>query len=443
MYDMPGRVYFRVLFHFYNNTDVDSGSPGLNDTDFADSSFDAFSGLLAPVWLGLSEASQNRIEKISSGQIMADIEAYWNSNTAFSYLMINGEQQRARNLKDFVELLSNINTQSPWYFQKITGIDTAVDRQVATNEDFQFKAERDKITIETLDDSYDQRIGTLLDLYRSVVWSWETKRVMIPANLRKFDMTIIAFQLPLRGRHVSRNKLSMTTAERRSDSKSSIGSLSLLAGPSGLTVFDSTNNYSAPVASYKAYEFHGCEFDYNSSKSGQAEVNNIEGTVPKYNIDIFYDDMYEIRWNEFMGRFATDLMDDTQPISINSSFKPNTTTDSELDTPIPPSYQSPDTSVVGQLVGAGMSYVTHKATELYLGNLYGLSISKIGSQLNQLASGDLWATVGNVSQYISQIKGVNSAKSSSIGENICPKPDSSERIRNLGNIFRSNTALNS
>lgn len=105
---------------------------------------------------------------------------------------MNDDKIRAGYVVDFVQLLSNINSTSPWYFQSIKGLDAALQRNIY-NEEFQVTAQREKITIECLEDAYDQRIGTLLDLYRAIVWSWETKRETLPINLRKFDMTVILF----------------------------------------------------------------------------------------------------------------------------------------------------------------------------------------------------------------------------------------------------------
>jgi hypothetical protein len=450
MYDMPGQVFFRILFHFYNNSDDLVPQPGTGDTLSTGSTQGTLTGLLAPVWINLGDTLTTEVAKNK-------LEELWNHNTAFSYLMINNEIERAKNLKRFVELLSNINSQSPWYFQSVKGLDTAVERQIVTG-DFQLKEERDKITIECLDDSYDQRIGTLLDLYRSVVWSWETKREVVPRNLRKFDMTVIEFQLPLRGLHVSRKSNPMTDSERRATSKKSEGSLSVLAGPGGLTVFNAQDGTSAPVASYKAFEFHGCEIDYNSSRSGVAELSNEQGTVPKYSIDINYDDMYEIRFNEFMGAYASDLMGDTSPVAIvgdestpkylakESSSKETNESEQIADSPsneLPSvktaTYTEPGTTWVDQLIGAGKSIISSKLNSIYLGNLNGISISRIEQQAGNLK--DLWGTVGAIKSYTSKSSGGIGKADGNIFT------DSAQldvtHIKRLGNIFKSNTVLNS
>lgn len=553
MFDMPGQVFFRVLFHFNNDSDVMIGAPGVQGADIAGSANNSFNGLIGPSWLQFGDIKVSDIQ--SSAQQSLDL--LWAHSTAFNYFILNNDLQRAANTKKFVELLSSISANSPWYFQNIKGLDTAIERQVA-NGDFMFKDERDKITIECLDDSYDQRIGTLLDLYRSIVWSWETKRIMLPSNLRKFDMTIIAFQMPIDGMHIARRKqftstnkilpmqrtgrYPMTDVEVRGTKLSNTGLSELAVTTDGLTViYDGNPGNRAPVASYKAWEFHGCEIDYNSSKSGWSDLSNSEGTIPKFNIDIFFDDMYEIRFNEFLMQHISDLNGDNAPVIINSESEVNQSfyemeqqlaeameklnentklskewaemkpeereklteeqrnkygsamvgtwygegsyrnvdklskeldamevaTASSLELPnitavvpvpgttIPISTQSQPnvrnifngkpsrgSGIIDQIIGHGQAWLETKLKKVYLGNMNGLSLSKVRQQVETAIDGDLFATAANVANYV---RGNYKGDGGQLGENIFPAPTGSDRDRiiSLGNIFKANTALNS
>ena len=559
LFDMPGQVFFRVLFHFNNDSDVMIGAPGVQGADIAGSANNSFNGLIGPSWLQFGDIAVSSIQ----ANAQQSLNALWAHSTAFNYFILNNDIQRAANTKKFVELLSSISANSPWYFQNIKGLDTAIERQVA-NGDFMFKEERDKITIECLDDSYDQRIGTLLDLYRSIVWSWETKRIMLPANLRKFDMTIIAFQMPIDGMHIARRKqfttsnmllpgnrigrCPMSDAEVRGDKMSNHGLSELAISKSGLTViYDGNPGNTAPVASYKAWEFHGCEIDYNSSKSGWSDLSNSEGTVPKFNIDIFFDDMFEIRFNEFLMQHVSDLNGDNAPVIINSESEANqsfydmemelaelmnsdaeeekkwraqikkdfddkwsgkdvgglsedekkqydadkksyeeakyvspnlpqiealskkidsvqVSTASSLELPrvtsvVPApdattsmSTQAPlngrniyngkpsrGSGIIDQIIGHGQAWLETKLKKVYLGNMNGLSLSKVRQQVETALDGDLFATAANVANYV---RGNYGGGSGQLGENIFPARTDQDRIVNLGNIFKANTALN-
>ena len=115
-------------------------------------------------------------------------------------------QERAELLVEFVNLLSNINSESPWYFDEISGLEAALERKSLTERDFKFEEQRQKISIKCKPDSFDDRIATLLDLYRSITYSWALKREVIPSNLRKFDMGIYIFSDPIIPIHNSPEK---------------------------------------------------------------------------------------------------------------------------------------------------------------------------------------------------------------------------------------------
>jgi hypothetical protein len=258
--DTPGQKYFKLFFYF-NNNDDDNINPV---------------GLLSPTWmLDLKE------------------EEWYLYQSAWTYLKLNCEDERADKLKLFVTLLSNINSQSPWYFSELSGLDSSINRKYVMEENFIVENKRPKISIKCLPDAYDDRIGTLLDLYRSIVWSWIQKKEMVPANLRKFDMGILVFETPTAPFHV----MTKSTNESKSqefaemDPNSSINS--------------SNSNYKT---SYKYYELHNCEFDYNSPASTTSSFNNKEGNQLEYTIDIHFDDCYETRYNESLLENLGDLL---------------------------------------------------------------------------------------------------------------------------------------
>lgn len=246
IYDVPGHSFFKILFHFFN------GDSEATNKDC---------GLLSPTWLNkdINESS------------------YFASDTAWAYLKNNYEDERASKLEKFITLLSNISSDCPWYFQEISGIDAVLERKQV--QDFKFDEERKRIEIKCLPDSHDQKIGTLLSLYRDIVWSWTMKREVLPANLRKFDMSLFIFESPVWGIH--RGLESAVLDER------------------------SKNNFSA---SYKLLEFHNCEFDYNSIKSGFSEFNNREGIQNSYTIGISFDDCYEHTYNHILMESIGDMI---------------------------------------------------------------------------------------------------------------------------------------
>lgn len=356
--DTPAHLYFKILFNFWNG-DIDN--PG--NKEFS-------GGLLSPTWITIGSDTD-----------------YYNYNSAWSYLKMNNENERAEKLEKFVELLSNINMKSPWYFQSIEGLDAARARN-APNGDVKFD-ERNKISIKCLKDSYDDRIGTLIDLYRDIVWSWSMKREVVPSNLRKFDMAIYIFSSPI------------------------------------FTIHDYSGNYASVgpigqyITSYKYLEFHNCEIDYNSGTSMYAGINNTEGVEPEYSIDIYYDDCYENRYNEYMMRNIGDMVAwDVASNTVNADGSNN-------DFLIESSPQTDDltheneinnrtfyydnnggilSKMVGDVINAGVDRLNEFITSKYLGNIYGFSLKKSITDINNVLDGKIFNTISAAKDFVDNVK---------------------------------------
>jgi hypothetical protein len=361
LYESPVNQYFKILFYFHNgDSDNEVGSDG---------------GLLAPTW-----------EK--------ELANYYQYNSAWSYLKLNGEEERAEKLQKFVRLLSNISSESPWYFSSVSGLDTALERSAGQNKEFKIDEDRKKISIKCLPDAFDTRIGTLLDLYRDIIWSWQTKREIIPSNLRKFDMAIYIFSDPIVNIH---------------QGQSEENSASLL---------DNSSNYKT---SYKYIEFHNCEIDYNSSKSAYSELNNTDGFQPEYTIDIYFDDAYEQRYNEFMLRTMGDMI--TYDYMVMEKSKSQSDSDISKLSERSDIYNSEGfiTNAMNELIGAGKSWLSNKITSIYLGNLFTISPKTALEQVKSLAAGQVFNTVNSVDDYLDVIQ------------------RKSDKVANLGNLFKANS----
>lgn len=363
LYETPINQYFKILFYFHNgDTDNEVGDNG---------------GLLAPTWeLNMSDN-------------------FYSYTSAWSYLKLNGEEERAEKLKKFVNLLSNISSESPWYFNTVSGVDEALNRPNAgQNKDFKIDEDRGKISIKCLPDAFDTRIGSLLDLYRDIVWSWQTKREILPANLRKFDMAIYIFSDPIVNIH-----------QGGSDE-------------SAANISDKSSNYKT---SYKYIEFHNCEIDYNSSKSAYGELNNTEGNQPEYTIDIFYDDAYEVRYNEFMLRTIGDMI--TYDIMSNQSSKAQTDSNTNELKSRSNAYTSEGFvhNALNELIGAGKSWISNKVTSVYLGNLFTVSPKNVLQQVKSAAAGQVFNTVNAVDDYIT----------------VTQEQKKKKKVSDLGNLFKT------
>lgn len=239
--------FFKILFYFFNEEEGEK----YRQVDWYNG---GSTGLLAPTWLDNPN------------------EDYYKYNSAWAYLKNNLEDERADVLERFVNLLSQISSESPWYFKQIDGIDDAL-----TRENFVVPEERKKITITCMNDPVDHRISSLLSMYRSIVWSHTRKCEVLPTNLRKFDMGLFVFSGLLNGLHVKHNKLTGTNSWYNIDDKD-------------------YNN----ASNYKYIEFINCEIALDSIKSGFSGLNNESGFEQEFKIDIYFDDCYENEYNPFI-----------------------------------------------------------------------------------------------------------------------------------------------
>ena len=267
-FDSPAALYYKIVFYFSDehgllglyNVTVDNTDPSVSQAANMSASF-----------TGSSETPQTIKNNVFR-------------NTAYNYLLLNDEMERAEYLKRFLILLSDISADSPWYFQEISGLDAALERKVFSDGEFKIEDKPKSITIKCLNDSYDNRIGTLLDLYRAACFSYQNKKEIVPANLRKFNMGILVFNAPIRGK----------------------------GGKSGdpnnmILIPDSQVSFYVP--SCKLIELRNCEFDYNSAKSAFGTLNTTqEAFEPQYTITINFDECYESRYNEIAQMVVTDFI---------------------------------------------------------------------------------------------------------------------------------------
>ena len=270
--DNPDLRFFKLLFYFYNDDESDN-----TRIDWFNG---GSSGLLAPTWL--ENPSQ---------------DDYYKYNSAWAYLKNNYEEERAVALKEFITLLSQISTQSPWYFKEISGVDEAL-----TREKWSVGDERKKISIKCLNDSVDRRIESLLSLYRSIVWSHSRKCEVLPANLRKFDMGLFVFSGLVNG--VTHNKTiqAPSTNIKVEDILKNGGTLENFNWKTMGDTGSPTSN-----APYKYIEFHNCEISMDSLKSGFGTISNESGMEPEFTIDIYFDDCYENEYNPYLLEYFGDF----------------------------------------------------------------------------------------------------------------------------------------
>ncbi len=108
--------------------------------------------------------------------------------------------KRADMLIQFRNLLNDLNTNSPWFFQSIEGLDQlekVVRPGFATQSEGTFNPQRTAnkiLTFNTLE-ALNLRMTALSDLYNQATFDYDNMRELIPRNLRKFTMYIFVQEI--------------------------------------------------------------------------------------------------------------------------------------------------------------------------------------------------------------------------------------------------------
>lgn len=279
--DNPAHLYFRIFFDF--NTGLLDAREDLGSV--SEITDDPNAGLSTYITQGATRINQpKRIH-----------------NSAINYLVLNNEWERADYLRSFINLLSNVSTYSPWYFQTIAGVDEALNRKEFVETNFSIGDDTKGITIECLPDAFDSRIGTLMDLYRAACFSYHLHKEIVPANLRKFNMYLYIFSTGIRGIH-SRTTVSQNISEKTEYISDATFDQHILPKKG------KTYNDELYVTSSKLIEFHECEFSYNSAATGYNTINDADGFEQKYTIGISYKYAMEQRYNEVLQRVIGDFV---------------------------------------------------------------------------------------------------------------------------------------
>ena len=188
------------------------------------------------------------------------------TNSAAKYLYSVRKYHKQEKPKDrinalykFASLLSYINTNAPWYFKGIKNLNNAMGPFVD-----EFSKEK-YIEIETLPDAIDMRLSTLMSLYNYACYDSILGKEIIPQNLRKFNMSIILFQTPLRYLHTS-----YITNEKKEFMGINLTGIQNMFGKNNakngkvnyksMTPTNGTSDNFADMMSMHVFSFYGCEF---------------------------------------------------------------------------------------------------------------------------------------------------------------------------------------
>ena len=209
---------------------------------------------------------------------------------------------RARLLKSFVESLQYLQYNKPYVYQTMEGLDRAWN--IATDlKDAYMGGDEAKIGIGCLE-SLDLRMTAIMDLYRKIVYDANSRREILPANLRKFRCTIFV-------QEIRRFKtLTAIIRQQQSDTSSSSGITNFVSpvtaagGLFNASVLNSvaSGNEQDPISLFVndnvstiSFNFEFCEFLPEMASAMFGSFNNAgEKTPAQQKIGFSYEKVYEV-----------------------------------------------------------------------------------------------------------------------------------------------------
>ena len=253
------------------------------------------------------------------GGIMNDSDGrtFASSNSAAQYLFMNQKWYKPENLTQrmlalykFTAMLCYLSSQAPWYFIGVSNLNNAYNNYLAD-----FSKEK-SIDIECMPDSVDMRMNMLFDLYKYACFDNIQCKEIIPENLRKFDMTIMVYNVPIKYYHTGNMVSNDSFQFYNNKGNKFLGgvnkALSALNSDEqqynpyrkmiNVQAHDGVN--STPFAnamSWQMFTFKNCEFDvesmgnyYKTSLSNEKPIQ-----LGKNTIKVTYDRCYKHHLNEW------------------------------------------------------------------------------------------------------------------------------------------------
>lgn len=258
----PGWFYFRIFFHF--NT-----------------AYGLFGGQL--------NASNG--QKITNRTCAQSFFQLWSKH----YPTLDMEK-RSEALTTFCNMLNNISNNTPWFFQSITGMDKANIQSL--NDPFKDNT----IEIKCLEESIDIRLSTLFEYYKYACFDYINLKEILPENLRKFDMSVVVFGVPIRylDTHSKINGKEFRSRTMRGDSSNESNKMTM-----------------------SMYTFKECEFDIENMTEPLISDMSNQHAFQNNNISIKikYNKVFNYKQNGFTNSAISTLG------NINYTDKNNVSTD--------------------------------------------------------------------------------------------------------------------
>jgi hypothetical protein len=187
---------------------------------------------------------------------------------AVSYLKnVVKDTERATALENFIKILQRVNSELPWFWQSVTGVETV--QQYGNLAEPWRGAEKPAIEISCLE-TVELTVSGMIDLYKRAAYDFERWVEVIPKNLRRFRMWVWVSEV----RDFSRSSASKA--------------FSALQQARGNNVVSNDNSVKSAKPFFQIELAH-CTWDIDSTSNIFADLSRSPGEVSTPTIKIFYE----------------------------------------------------------------------------------------------------------------------------------------------------------
>lgn len=121
---------------------------------------------------------------------------YASASNFFEHTVSNADPDygadKLAKLNSFKSILKKVNSEMPWVFQSITGLELA--RQYNDEEPWR-GVDKPKIEIECLEENIEFMITKMMSLYRNIVWDDKRNIRIMPTNISKFTVDVYVTEI--------------------------------------------------------------------------------------------------------------------------------------------------------------------------------------------------------------------------------------------------------
>lgn len=162
-------LYFLPIFYFSSDTPESSGHcHGLLTNDYT---------------LDVNTANNMSVDMAFSNRI---------GDSAYNFLINNNDPYRAEQLRTFNNILYTMANKAPWHF---TELELNIGDMYKNMLEYKYTEGR-QLTLKLAPDTIDRMHHTLFHIYKNLCWDTERDVMILPKNLRQFNMGIILFAPP-------------------------------------------------------------------------------------------------------------------------------------------------------------------------------------------------------------------------------------------------------